>query len=84
MKILKKGLRKFFFYSTFRYLGIFYKLKLTKESKIKTIMVTGGNGSVGSFTIQLIRNFCNENNLNIKIITTCSNKNFEKCRKFGA
>jgi NADPH:quinone reductase-like Zn-dependent oxidoreductase len=39
---------------------------------------------LGGFTIQLIRNFINENNMNIKIITSCSNNNFEKCKKLGA
>jgi NADPH:quinone reductase-like Zn-dependent oxidoreductase len=47
-------------------------------------LITNGNGSVGSFAIQIFKNYCLENELNIKIITTCSKYNFEKCKNFGA
>lgn len=78
------------------YQGIFNQLRLPLYHQdnrsslkiIKTIVVTGGAGGVGGFSLQFLKiwrdNLPHDEREKVKIITTCSARNFDYVKKLGA
>jgi NADPH2:quinone reductase len=68
------------------YNAIFDKLKLSEKStSYRTVVVTAASGGVGSACLQLLKAFRREYKLDsMKIIGTCSKKNFDFIRTHGA